>query len=220
MTKKNVFNFPGMTTCLNCGSFFVRPSLLCRVCEEKILASSFAELQETPVKKLKVRSRFKWEPGESDLLSLLFKGLKGPHQKQAWDYWAQQFIRSSIALIPRQASYCFVPVPSSRFPKDHAALFAAGLARGLQAPLRQALSKLKPGEQKGLSREARARVQVASTVNFSALEEGVTLVLVDDVLTTGATAQSCYKALGCPPRFEVWVLGRRSLSCEQGLDLL
>ena len=99
----------------------------------------------------------------------------------------------------------WVTMPKTRLRQrgyDHGRVLAEAVAARLKLPLRKALLRSNEGwaaTQRGLSREDRA---VNLTGKFLAAEglSGQRLLLVDDVLTTGATADACVTALmqgGC-----------------------
>ncbi len=97
---------------------------------------------------------------------------------------------------------CVVPIPMSRrerFVKglDHAWCIAEGVAKGLKAPLVAGLTREHRPSQRSMpsaaarERNARGAFRAARGVDL----EGWTAVLVDDVITTGATMRAAGKAL-------------------------
>jgi ComF family protein len=120
------------------------------------------------------------------------------------------------ARVPLPAGAALVPVPLARGRRvargyDQATLLAARLAREARLPLLGgALRRVREtAPQVGRSRAERAR-NVAGAFAASPLVRGRTLVLVDDVVTTGATADACARALkeAGAARVEVVALGR------------
>jgi ComF family protein len=88
-------------------------------------------------------------------------------------------------------------VPGSRRARvrgfDHAELIAAAVARALGSPKRRLLVRASDGPRQAdvpfMQRRANVRER------FGAYPTGVSVLLVDDVFTTGATVEACSKAL-------------------------
>jgi len=108
------------------------------------------------------------------------------------------WLAARVALPPGAA---VVAVPLARGRRiargyDQAALLAAALARAARAPRLPGLVRRvrETAPQVGLAREARAR-NVAGAFAAGPAAAGRELVLVDDVVTTGATADAAARAL-------------------------
>lgn len=105
------------------------------------------------------------------------------------------------AGLPR-ARVCVVPIPMSGRERvlkgfDHARVIGEGVARGLGAPLVNGLTREHRPSQRTMDsvtareRNVRRAFRAARGVDLS----GWTVVLVDDVMTTGATMRAASKAL-------------------------
>lgn len=210
----------GLNSCLNCGSFGVRKSLLCRFCETQLLESEFCGLELSSEKNLRVYSLFDWAPQQSNALSSLLLALKGPKTQKAWREWALHFWLQRAPYLSTYKKIIFIPAASSDGVRDHALHFAQAFADMSGGEILNILEKATKAHQRDRNRDQRNGVTIRSHVKIAAKSTEILYILVDDVLTTGSTALASYLALESPKNFEVWVLAKRSLSCGVSVDLL
>ncbi len=97
---------------------------------------------------------------------------------------------------------CVIPIPMSRRERflkglDHARCIAEGVAKGLRAPLVSGLTRRhRPSQRSMPSAAARERNAEGAFLAAGGVDlRGWTAVLVDDVITTGATMRAAGKAL-------------------------
>jgi ComF family protein len=124
---------------------------------------------------------------------------------------AELIVEQCGAALPAGAA-ALVPVPLSRERErergfNQAALLAERLARPLDVPVRARwLARLRATlPQSELSASERAR-NVRGVFGASSAVAGLHVIVVDDVLTTGATAGECARALRAAGAAEVGVL--------------
>ena len=127
--------------------------------------------------------------------------------KEASPFWREPAVWALDVFGPPKDAV-LVPVPS-RHRHNHARGFARELGRWSGCPVIEALETVGRADaaQKRLSRSRRrSRRFRSSSVK---IKPGLSVILVDDVITSGATAEAAYRALNKPARFRVWCLADR-----------
>jgi ComF family protein len=162
-----------------------------------------------------MRAGFTWnEPLRAVVHALKFDaapGLAGPLVEAAW---------SGPGFAAAARPDLVVPVPLHRLRRrergyDQAALLAAQFAARAGAPLVGALGRTRATRQQARLPAAARRVNLAAA--FAVREPGVvrgrTVALVDDVVTTGATADAAAAALAAAGarRIEIWCVAYEPL---------
>ncbi len=119
----------------------------------------------------------------------------------AWA-WMGKALADHVAALPWAGEVdAVVPVPSTwraRLARgaNPAALLAGAVSRRLERPRRPWLLRRPTPPQVGLGRRERlANVEGAFRISPEATPSGLRLLLVDDVMTTGATVDVCARAL-------------------------
>ena len=176
--------YVGKRICLECGMPIEGEGDYCLRCQ-----------QDEPRHYKLNRSPFVYDAGAK---SLIYQ-LKFAHKKYIAEtlgaFMADEFLNEVM-----QADIAvFVPMTSAETAKrgyNQSELIASDVARRLNMPLLPALIKVKDTpQQKGLGKEDRAKnLDGAFRCVFSQVK-GRRLLLIDDVFTTGATANECAKTL-------------------------
>lgn len=175
----------------------------CEGCGEPSEAKWCLSCQSSPPPWRRLAAVFAYE-GSARELVLLFKNgrdeLARPCALHLW-HKARSF------ALPEKPTVTFVPM---RLPRrlsrgyNQAELLATELAKVASWPQKRLLRRVASGTQKGQSRTSRhEQVAHAFAATGPAPER---VVLVDDVVTTGATAAACTRALKRAGAKEVWVL--------------
>lgn len=220
---KNIIEFK-ISSCLRCGSIFSDDSLFCHSCYQG-LRSAYGPRLGIRFDPVKTSYLFQWSPWASDSLSQLLIEMKGTKNKSAWTFYALEFWRAYCAenkfIIPQQS--LLVPAPAkSLYSLDHAGLFCKALSEVSGLPRMPLLMRTSSSvDQKMKNKIQRRQIKIEIHEKISRESVGpYHIILVDDVLTTGATALAAKQSLLGVKSFEVWALASRSLSCGNPLNLL
>ena len=182
--------YPRGAVCLNCGRLSGGDAL-CSACREE-LDRVRLERQKGPV-----LSCWAYDGPAGKLV----RQLKENGAELAAAVLAEGICQKAAAMgLPEDTVVTWVPMPRRRFlerGRDHGKALAEAVARGLglQAALLLRRRKGSSGHtQRGLNREQRQR-NVRGAFEPAAAELPRQVLLVDDVLTTGATLRACGQAL-------------------------
>jgi predicted amidophosphoribosyltransferase len=137
-------------------------------------------------------------------------GFKGGGEREAARVFAERlsYERSTLGQVRPRG---FIPPPRRKRQKDHAWVLAQALADLWGRPVLDILEyddgTARGGTQKSRAADLRHERRFRPREAFDSSARGAgTLVFVDDVVTSGATAMAAYMALEDPSRFEVWTL--------------
>ena len=204
-------------TCLFCGRDLVQPTVpaACRRCVSTLATPgpTCARCGEPGTESPRHRCRVLPPPFGTASSAFVYRVRGGPdHLRRAilrWKYRGDHPLGAALAHLfagrfePRTtAGAWIVPVPLhprrlARRGFNQAAVLAAALARRHSRPLRHVLVRTGfAGSQTRLGRPSRSRnVAGAFSVRHGCELEGCRVVLIDDVLTSGATAAECARVL-------------------------
>ncbi|MCI8550889.1 MAG: ComF family protein [Lachnospiraceae bacterium] len=141
----------------------------------------------------------------------LMAGLKYKNRREYAGFLAEEMVRRHGKKILRLRADGLVPVPIHRKRRrergyNQAELLAKELSWRLSLPVKQLLSRMEDTQaQKKLGYEARQKNEAGAFTARDCNGMG-NLLLVDDIYTTGATAQACTKALLEAGAGKVWLL--------------
>lgn len=153
-----------------------------------------------------VRYLYTWSEKES-IVGDLIHGLKGGTPKEILKIFARDLC-SRHSLGERYPNSVVIPIPSSKVGvKDHAYILAKHISEELDLPFWDGLKWVnKNTSQKFLSKTERfiARMQKTKRLNRK-----LKVILIDDLVTTGATAAAAQGAIKGLNPIEVWALACR-----------
>lgn len=179
------------------------PEPACERCGEPSEVSPCLSCQTSPPPWRRFAAVFAYEKGARELVLLLKNGrdeLASPCAVELWQ-------KARSFSWPEKPTVTFVPMrPWRRLRRGYnqAELLASELARLASWPKQKLLRRVAAGTQKGQSRTSRHQQVAHAFEPTGPAPERV--VLVDDVVTTGATAAACTRALRRAGAKEVWVL--------------
>jgi predicted amidophosphoribosyltransferase len=212
--SQNIYNWfhEQVRCCLHCGSFQSNRSQFCRVCE-KVMWEAHPQNHRFTMEKSKITGTalFEWHPDQDRRISKLMINLKGGRLQGAFGVYAERFV-SRMKGIDLQETI-LVPCPA-KGDRKHSQVLAQAFSSLLGLPVYDVLENGSQSPQKGRLKRDRERILLTAKVQFPDKH----VIFIDDIVTTGATAQAAANALKPNRGFEVWCLAhRRQLATDLGL---
>lgn len=184
--------------CLNCGSFYKVRFLFCRTCLSKLEAITDVNIS-LAFENAYVVSQFAWTETNTSCLLPAIRALKKLRTAHKAHYFALNienwFNGLPSHFLTGKKELLWVPVPSPSNPIRTVALaqyFSSILGGRLYDVLE--VKDYSPQKKKTLKERNKVLIRVKyPDPHFN--HDSKVLILVDDIVTTGATLRSCQKAL-------------------------
>lgn len=202
--------------CAICGAWGVRLPPLCGYCFPRVRSlvpdrPFERRLASSP----RVLSLFLWSTQGPLVFRKLARSLKISTERD-WSLWVEWFCERII--LPRSA--VLVPAPAKRWgARDHAWYLARAFSQKTGFPVRNVLARSSRVEQKTLSGVARRSNRVELIDPTWECSDYRSVIIVDDIVTTGGTISACFEALGRPPGAQAWTLLDRA-PCDVSTPLV
>ncbi len=182
--------------CAYCKGINFYSGIVCNRCRCNILYKKRKLQTKTILSNISTTFIWNWDEGD-----LFLEELHGLLKLSRGNKLAADIMQDHIQALPLHA--CFVAVPESQFSLamvDHFSLWTQSKAH------KELFWTHKIAPHKFLSRIDRLKSRMSSR---SCIDNGLAYILIDDIVTTGATVKAAYEALSKPRDFRVW-----SLSCR------
>lgn len=219
MSEKIYLGVSQVRVCVNCGEFLFLSrqqdmfgQILCDICTERL--SKCQVKTWVPGYPHKTLSLYSWDKEHEKLVRQVAMGLKGGGPTEFYFQFAQELLLRRMAMKMFNVPILFVPAPGKRMSlPDHAESLALQLAKISGGQYWPGLLRIERGQQKRKAEKERKGVlNVAKAPQWQNVPFDRALskvVFVDDIITSGSTAQSAYIGLDKPEDFEVWTIFHR-----------
>lgn len=203
--------------CPLCHTSFKPVEWLCEICEGKIM-SQIQHHRRWIGNSIEHHYLFEWKPKDPQISKLVYS-LKG------WGFLKPYKIFSKIILNHMETDWLDLKTPlnspevkrsgpnnthtkvlrnlfyPSQGHKDHALMLAHSLGTQMEVSPQPLIKQKTTLKQALLKRKERYSIKMKTSS-----WKGSQALLVDDIVTTGATVRACYKALNKPSKLIVWSL--------------
>jgi predicted amidophosphoribosyltransferase len=206
----SIVNF--LSPCYACCSFIsVDQSGFCAACKEKLFTQFAANKHK--INGFNLIYLFNWKPDENRPLSMLLEDMKKGGNPTRSKYYGLKLLSQFLCIHPNVTSATIVPAPA-RIPgeNDHAYLLAESIHQATGWKINTSLRRLDLHSQKHKNRQERRQTELSSESFSIDRDDSKPIVFVDDIVTTGSTAEAAYKALQRPTQFFILSIAHRRLA--------
>ena len=186
---KNLLKALDGNFCLHCGSWELYSSHFCLFCNKFLSQQNFVR---TPIPGLSVQSPWVWSSSNNHWMWPLVKQFKATSQHQALDPAFEDF----VPLLPQNTHIIWLPIPSRSNPTLPYRMSQSLQQKwGGEIQILFAMPETAPAQKNKNRQERWHRTIQLISADFK-IQDHHTYILVDDIVTTGATALKCLSLLG------------------------
>ncbi|MEQ1666189.1 MAG: hypothetical protein ABL927_12525 [Bdellovibrionales bacterium] len=201
--------------CSNCGHFSMPNRALCKICYESL--KKYKNSNWVNGYRHSTISIWEWGHQNEDFVRRYLHSIKGGGPKYLFNQFAEDLlhIRNNMTHQTVIDKPYFIPAPgANEFVEDHAERLASSCASMFGENSFAVLARSKQLHQKRKSRKDRLSelddaLTLISELDFQRRDLDRPLVFIDDIITSGGTANSAFRILGSPKNFEVWTIFHR-----------
>lgn len=201
--------------CLLCGGYPpYRHTEICERCWSNVQAWFANSAVSVDLLSGVAHCGFSWKPGDIQSKVSLTYGLKGQARHETWLELGRLFVQAHQIHLAN-ARYFLLPVPGrNQVLDDHGWRWARAIAPWVGGHVLNIFRHNSAKSQKKMNRQDRFKRSFnvdARVVDWlhNQVAKGWKIALVDDVVTTGATARAAWQAVYGLPAQEIWALAYR-----------
>lgn len=182
-------------------------------CECRLKEMSSPSEEGILFKSFEYKSLYNWKKDEIFLGAILKKLKNNNAKKETYAFFSALMAEKIISDFKWSfltSETIIVPAPSANSQADHAFLLASSLGEQLGLKVANLLLRdTSKSSQKQKTKKMRKQIKMKRVVGDIVVPESI--IFVDDVITTGATAQAGWEILGFPAKFLAISIAKRNL---------
>lgn len=151
---------------------------------------------------------FDWNKENDFFIRIFLNSLKGGGPSFIFNQVILDFLHRILQAIPFSQNAILIPAPShsQTDSRDHAFCLASSFSFFSGVPVKNLLTRPFQFDKKQKRKIKWERKTARFCIKENFIGDEKMIIFIDDILTTGATAQAAWKALGEPEKFIIFTL--------------